>query len=57
MGKKALKAEEKYYLTDHGFHHVIIDDNKKWIPRILEYIVYMELLRRGYTIHIGKIKK
>lgn len=56
MGKKELKTEEKYYLTDHGFHHVIIDDNKKWIPRILENIVYMELLRRGYTIHIGKIK-
>lgn len=56
MGKKELKTEEKYYLTDHAFHHVIIDDNKKWIPRIIENIVYMELLRRGYTIHIGKIK-
>lgn len=56
IGKKELKTEEKYYLTDHGFHHIIIDDNKKWIPRILENIIYIELLRRGYTVHIGKIK-
>lgn len=56
IGKKELKTEEKYYLTDHAFHHIIIDDNKKWIPRILENIIYIELLRRGYTIHIGKIK-
>lgn len=56
IGKKELKTEEKYYLTDHGFHHIIIDDNKKWMPRILENIIYMELLRRGYTVHIGKIK-
>lgn len=56
IGKKELKTEEKYYLTDHGFHHIIIDDNKNWIPRILENIIYIELLRRGYTIHIGKIR-
>lgn len=56
IGKKELKTEEKYYLTDHSFHHIIIDDNKNWIPRILENIIYIELLRRGYTIHIGKIR-
>lgn len=56
IGKKELKTEEKYYLTDHGFHHIIIDDNEKWIPRILENIIYIELLRRGYKVHIGKIK-
>lgn len=56
IGKKELKTEEKYYLTDHGFHHIIIDDNLKCKPRILENIVYIELLRRGYTVHIGKIK-
>ena len=27
--KMELKTEEKYYLTDHGFHHILIDDNKK----------------------------
>ncbi len=56
IGKKELKTEDKYYLTDHGFHHIIVDDNNKWKPRILENIVYVELLRRGYKINIGKIK-
>ena len=56
IGKKELKTEEKYYLTDHAFHHILIEDNKKWIPRILENILYIELLRRGYSIHIGKLK-
>lgn len=57
IGKKELKTEEKYYLTDHGFHHIIVDDNRNWKPRIIENIVYMELLRRGYKINIGKVNK
>ena len=55
VGKKEMKTQEKYYLTDHGFHQALIDDNSKWIPRILENIVYMELLRRGYDVRVGKI--
>ena len=50
-----MKTQEKYYLTDHGFHQALIDDNSKWIPRILENIVYMELLRRGYDVRVGKV--
>ncbi len=57
LGKKILKTEEKYYLTDHGFHHSLIDDNNNWIPRILENIVFNELIRRNYSVKIGKIKK
>lgn len=56
IGKKELKTEEKYYLTDHGFHNAIVDDNNNWAPRILENIVFIELLRRDYEVHIGKIK-
>lgn len=55
IGKKEMKTQEKYYLTDHGFHQALIDDNSKWIPRILENIVYMELLRRGYDVRVGKV--
>ncbi|MBR3214445.1 MAG: ATP-binding protein [Methanosphaera sp.] len=55
VGKKEMKTQEKYYLTDHGFHQALIDDNSKWIPRILENIVYMELLRRGYDVRVGKV--
>lgn len=57
IGKKELKTEDKYYLMDHGFHQALIDDNNKWIPRILETIVFNELLRRGYNIKIGKVGK
>lgn len=57
MGKKELKTEDKYYLMDQGFHQALIDDNNKWIPKILETIVFNELLRRGYDIKIGKVGK
>ena len=55
IGKKLLKTQQKYYLCDHGFHHATIQSN--WIKQthVLENIIYMELLRRGYEIKIGKI--
>lgn len=56
IGKKILKTEEKYYLTDQGFHHALVDNNNNWIPRVLENIVYNELIRRGYSVKVGKIK-
>lgn len=55
LGKKLLKTEEKYYLTDHGFHHALIDNNNDWLPRILENIIFNELIRRKYNVKIGKI--
>lgn len=57
LGKKLLKTEEKYYLTDHGFHHVLVDNNNNWLSRILENVVYNELIRRGFNVKIGKIYK
>ena len=56
LGKRLLSTEEKYYLTDHGFHQALIDENDNWLPRILENIVYIELLRRGYSVKVGRIK-
>ncbi|HIH35846.1 MAG TPA: ATP-binding protein [Methanosphaera sp.] len=55
IGKKLLKTQQKYYLMDHGFHHALIESN--WIKQthVLENIVYIELLRRGYNVKIGKI--
>lgn len=55
IGKKEMKIYEKYYLTDHGFHHAIVEDNNNKITRILENIVYIELLRRGFIVKVGKI--
>ncbi len=56
LGKKILKTEEKYYLNDHGFHHALVDDNRNWLGRVLENIVFIELIRRNYNVKIGKIK-
>ncbi len=54
LGKKVLKIDEKYYLTDYGFRQVRGYSNVKDIERTLENIVYIELLSRGYEVHIGK---
>ena len=54
-GKKILKTNEKYFLTDHSFREIYFNNNED-ISQVLENIVYMEMLRRGYQITIGKIK-
>ena len=56
VGKKEMMIYEKYYLADHGFHNAIVASNRDWKPRILENIVYVELLRRNYEVYVGKIK-
>ena len=53
-GKKVLKHNEKYFLVDHGFYQAKYGDIEN-IESILENIVYIELLRRGYEVKIGII--
>ncbi|RXZ25967.1 ATP-binding protein, partial [Fusobacterium necrophorum] len=57
IGKKILKIDEKYYVSDHGFRAAKGFSNEKDIERVLENIVYIELLTRGYNIEIGKVKE
>ena len=57
VGKKILKIDEKYYLTDLGFRHAIGFSNHQDIERSLENIVYQELRSRNYEITIGKVKE
>lgn len=54
QGKQILATNEKYYMADHGLREAVFGGNMKDINLILENIVYMELLRRGYSITIGK---
>ena len=56
LSKKTLKIDEKYYLTDHGFRQATGFPITQDIERILENIVYIELLSRGYEVKVGKIK-
>ena len=54
QGKKILTVNEKYYVADHGIREAVFGGNMKDINLVMENIVYMELLRRGYTVTVGK---
>ena len=52
--KQILASNEKYYIADHGIREAVFGGNMKDINLILENIVYMELLRRGYEVRVGR---
>ena len=54
-GKTILSTQEKIYLTDHGLRETIYGNNQRDINQVLENIVFMELLRRGYSVTVGKM--
>ena len=54
QGKQILATNEKYYMADHGLREAVFGGNMKDINLILENIIYMELLRRGYSVTVGK---
>lgn len=53
-GKRVLETQEKYYLSDLGLRHAVLGYRDNDIAGALENTVYLELLRRGYEVHIGK---
>jgi Predicted ATPase (AAA+ superfamily) len=53
-GKRMLETQEKYYLSDLGLRHAILGYRDNDIGGVLENVVYLELLRRGYSVTIGK---
>lgn len=56
-GKQYLSTGYKYYVCDIGLRYYLLGDKKVDMHHILENIVYLELLRRGYEVYIGKIEK
>ena len=54
QGKHILASNEKYYIADHGIREAVFGGNMRDINLILENIVHMELLRRGYTVTVGR---
>ena len=54
-GKMFLKTLEKYYIVDIGIRNRLIGLRNTDYGHVLENIVYLELLRRGYEVSIGKI--
>ena len=53
-GKQIISTNEKCYIADHGIREAVYGGNMRDINLILENIVYMEALRRGYTVTVGK---
>lgn len=54
QGKQLLSSNEKYYIADHGIREAVFGGNMRDINLILENIVYLELLRRNYTVTVGR---
>ena len=54
-GKQYLTTGNKYYLCDMGLRYYLLGTKRADLGHILENVVYLELLRRGYEVYIGKV--
>lgn len=52
-----MSTERKYYLCDHGIKYAMLGTRNEDLEGVYKNIVFIELLRRGYDIYIGKFYK
>jgi predicted AAA+ superfamily ATPase len=55
QGKEILKTQEKFFLSDPAFRYSVLGYTPDSVAAMLENLVYLELLRRGYEVTIGKL--
>lgn len=53
-GKQILTTNEKYYVADHGIREAVFGGNMRDVNLVLENIVFMEIMRRGYSVTVGR---
>lgn len=56
-GKQLLKTQEKYYVVDVGLRRLLLSSRAQNTGHILENVIFLELRRRGYKVHIGKVNE
>ena len=54
-GRELLQSSEKYYLVDVGLRRIMLPDANSDQGHILENVIYLELIRRGYTVYVGRV--
>jgi hypothetical protein len=55
QGKEILKTQEKFYVADPALRYSVLGYTPDSVAAMLENIVYLELLRRGYEIYVGQL--
>lgn len=53
-GKEYLRLLDKYYLVDVGLRYYLLGTQNVDYGHILENVIYLELIRRGYTVYAGR---
>jgi len=56
-GKREIVGSEKYYLIDLGFYKSQLEEKQRNVGHVLENMVYLELVRQGYKVTIGRLAR
>ncbi len=56
-GKRILESNEKYYFEDNGIRNAIVGGTRdRDIEKVMENIVYQQLVRMGYSVYVGQLQ-